>query len=73
MGCLCDQNYIWQDGSSNVTCSGCFYQNWIRAGKDNPWVSRKVLCEGHVCCYHEHGAQLLNRFRGMIHFDEFHD
>ena len=67
-----EQTYLWQAGPLNMMCSGSIYQILISAWKNNPWVSGKVLCEGHVHYYPEGGAQLQNRFCRMMDFHEFH-
>ena len=71
--CLSEQNYVWQGGPSNVTCSGSIYQIIIRFRKNTPWVPRKIVLEAHDILRHGYGARLENRFGHMMNVDGFHD
>ena len=67
-----DQTYLWQTRLSNMMFLYSNCQILMPDWNNTPWVSGKVLCEGHVHWNAECRAQLENRFRRLPWSDDFH-
>ena len=69
---LLDQDYVWQIVSSFVTCSDPTIRIELDIRINIPGCQGMILCDRHVCYYHECRDLLENRFRLMTYFHDFH-